>query len=257
MFAYRHAPRVERAQPAGQLPVKASRSGPPAALPVWAQYSRSPLVQPTRPANADVMQQGGSTGTSPTAAGTACDSTYIANTIDPAYTEAQTWRSFVSRWFDAHLARIQQRGRLTRGEEYVRLGTALFNDLNLLERHFHISQEMRRTSFPYSADDLVNVRDLEDFGNASYWVRRRFGDVELSSLNYYCQVECPTARTGTEVLGSAVPGSREVTFYTRCFNAQSPTTQAGVAMHEAFHASFRNSITIPTVLKRVIPAAMQ
>jgi hypothetical protein len=40
------------------------------------------------------------------------------------------------------------------------------------------------------------------------------------------------------VLGRAQAGSREFTIFTDCFDAQHPTTKAGVVMHESFHASF-------------------
>ncbi len=42
----------------------------------------------------------------------------------------------------------------------------------------------------------------------------------------------------SDILGSAVAGSREVIFYTNCFDRQHATTRVGVALHEAFHATF-------------------
>lgn len=166
----------------------------------------------------------------------ACDTSLI----DPAYNEARRWRRQVSRWFESHLAHIQMIAGLTRGDGPIRVGAAIVRDLALLDRHFRISDEIRhrRSLFPTAASDFVTIRDLQNFANASYWIRRRFDDVELGSLDYQCQVNAPRLRSGRDVLGSAAPGSRRVTFYTRPFSAQSDTTRAGVAMHEAFHASF-------------------
>jgi hypothetical protein len=214
----------------------------PTALPVWSQHSAPPLARNTNSASADVVYQGGGPATGPTlgtATGTTCPTDYIHDVINPAYDTARTWISAVSRWNDRHAAHLQQRGRLTTGDNYVRVGRPLYNDLMLLERHFRISREMRPSILPASPDDYVNIHDLNRFGSASYWVRRRFQDVTADSgLTFNCEAECPTGRTGSEVLGSAVAGSKEVTFYRRCFDAQGDKTKAGVALHEAFHASF-------------------
>jgi hypothetical protein len=164
-----------------------------------------------------------------------CDQSHIDTLIDPAYAEARRWRNRTAAWLEAHLDHIRARGSLSR-DGYVMVGRRVFDELMLLERHFRISSVLR-ISLPYSPDDVVSIADLERFGNASYWVRRRFGEVELT-LSYLCQVNCPHGRTGSDVLGSADPGSREVTFYTNCFDRQHETTRAGVALHEAFHATF-------------------
>ena len=164
-----------------------------------------------------------------------CDQHHVDDLIDPAFAEARRWRREATAWLEAHLDHIQARGRVARSG-FVRVGQTVFDELMLMERHFRISTELR-ISLPYSADDTVSVADLERLGNASYWVRRRFRDVELS-VSYECQVNCPRGRTGSDTLGSAVAGSREVTFYTNCFDRQHETTRAGVALHEAFHASF-------------------
>lgn len=164
-----------------------------------------------------------------------CDRHHVDDLIDPAFAEARRWRREAIAWLEAHLDHIRARGRVARSG-FVRVGRTVFDELMLLERHFRISTELR-ISLPYSADDTVSIADLERLGNASYWVRRRFRDVELS-VSYECQVNCPRGRTGSDTLGSAVAGSREVTFYTNCFDRQHETTRAGVALHEAFHASF-------------------
>jgi hypothetical protein len=164
-----------------------------------------------------------------------CDQPHIDTLIDPAFAEARRWRSHTTAWLEAHLEHIRARGSLSR-DGYAIVGRRVFDELMLLERHFRISTVLR-ISLPSSPDDLVSVTDLERFGNASYWVRRRFREVELT-LSNLCQVNCPRGRTGSDTLGSAVPGSREVIFYTNCFDRQHETTRAGVALHEAFHASF-------------------
>lgn len=164
-----------------------------------------------------------------------CDQYHVDDLIEPAFVEAGRWRRAASAWLESHLDHIQARGRIARSG-FVKVGRTVFDELMLLERHFRISSVLR-IRLPYSADDTVSVDDLERLGNASYWVRRRFRDVDLS-LSYLCQVNCPRGRTGSDTLGSAVAGSREVTFYTNCFDRQHETTRAGVALHEAFHASF-------------------
>ena len=164
-----------------------------------------------------------------------CDQPHADDLIDPAFAEARRWRREASAWLEAHLDHIRARGRVARGD-FVTVGRRVYDELMFLERHFRISSVLR-ISLPYSADDSVSIADLERFGNASYWVRRRFRDVELS-LSYLCQVNCPRGRTGSDTLGSAVAGSREVIFYTNCFDRQHETTRAGVALHEAFHATF-------------------
>jgi hypothetical protein len=164
-----------------------------------------------------------------------CDQHHVDDLIDPAFEEARRWRREASVWLEAHLDHIRTRGRVAR-DGYVRVGQRVYDGLMLLERHFRISSVLR-ISLPFSADDSVSIADLERLGNASYWVRRRFRDVELA-LSYLCQVNCPRGRRGSDTLGSAVAGSREVTFYTNCFDRQHETTRAGVALHEAFHATF-------------------
>jgi hypothetical protein len=164
-----------------------------------------------------------------------CDQHHVDDLIEPAFAEAGRWRRAASAWLESHLDHIRARGRVARSG-FVRIGRTVFDELMLLERHFRISSVLR-IRLPYSADDTVSVADLERLGNASYWVRRRFRDVELS-LSYLCQMNCPRGRTGSDTLGSAVAGSREVTFYTNCFDRQHETARAGVALHEAFHASF-------------------
>jgi hypothetical protein len=164
-----------------------------------------------------------------------CDQTHIDDLIEPAFAEAREWRRTTAAWLEAHLDHIRSRARGSR-DGHVRVGQRVFDELMLLERHFRISSVLR-VSLPYSPDDRVSVTDLERFGNASYWVRRRFRDVELA-LSYKCQVNCPRGRSGSDTLGSAVAGSREATFYTNCFDRQHEIARAGVALHEAFHASF-------------------
>lgn len=164
-----------------------------------------------------------------------CDQPHMNNLIDPAFTEASRWRRQASAWLEAHLDHIRARGSLSRNG-YVKPGQKVHDELALLERHFRISAVLR-TSLPHSPDDLLSIADLDRLGNASYWVRRRFSEVDLSP-SYWCQANCPRGRTGGDRLGSAVAGSREVTFYTNCFDRQHAIARAGVALHEAFHATF-------------------
>jgi hypothetical protein len=165
-----------------------------------------------------------------------CDQTHTDDLIEPAFTEARRWRSTASQWLEEHLNHIRQRASVSR-DNYVRIGQRVFDELRLLERHFRISSVLR-VSLPYSADDLVSIDDLQRYANASYWVRRRFDEVDRTP-SYLCQTNCPRGRTGSDVLGSANAGLHEVIFYTMCFDQQHETTRAGVALHEAFHASFR------------------
>jgi hypothetical protein len=164
-----------------------------------------------------------------------CDQHHVDDLVDPAFAEARSWRRQASAWLEAHLDHIRARGSLAR-DGYVKVGQRVYDELILLERHFRVSSVLR-ISLPYSPDDLVSIDDLQRLGNASYWVRRRFSEVELT-LSYLCQTNCPRGRTGSDMLGSAGAGSREVTFYTNCFDRQHETTRAGVALHEAFHATF-------------------
>jgi hypothetical protein len=188
-----------------------------------------------------VVQQSGNGGakpvqreTDPDVAGP-CDQHHVDDLIDPAFEAAREWRRAAAAWLEEHLDHIRSRARVSR-DGYVKVGQRVFDELMLLERHFRISSVLR-VSLPYSPDDTVSVTDLERFGNASYWVRRRFRDVDLT-LSYLCQANCPRGRTGSDRLGSAVAGSGEATFYTNCFDRQHETTRAGIALHEAFHASF-------------------
>ncbi|HET7864308.1 MAG TPA: DUF4157 domain-containing protein, partial [Burkholderiaceae bacterium] len=164
-----------------------------------------------------------------------CDQAHIDDLIEPAFLEARRWRRLAAAWLEAHLDHIRARAALGR-DGFVRIGQRVYDELMLLERHFRISTVLR-VSLPQSPSDSVSIEDLQRLANASYWVRRRFGDVELT-LSYLCQANCPRGRVGSETLGSAAAGSRELTLYTRCFDAQSATTRAGVVLHEAFHASF-------------------
>ena len=164
-----------------------------------------------------------------------CDKDRSEKIIEPAFTEARRWRKLAAAWLEAHMKHILARGSMIR-KEYVKLGSQIFDELKLLELHFRISDEMK-ISFPYSADDLVTASDLNSFAAASYWVRRRFGEVGVSP-SFLCQTDCPPGKKGSDVLGSAKAGSNEVTLYTNCFDRQHETTRAGVALHEAFHASF-------------------
>ncbi|HEX6622562.1 MAG TPA: DUF4157 domain-containing protein [Pyrinomonadaceae bacterium] len=183
-----------------------------------------------RPAPLHVQRQ----ATDPDLSGP-CSDDRSENIIEPAFTEARRWRRLTAAWLEAHLDHIRARGALAR-DGYVRIGRRVFDELMLLQRHFRIS-DVLRVSLPYTADDLVSVPDLQRYGNASYWVRRRFDEVELT-LSYLCQTNCPRGRTGSDLLGSAVAGMKEVIFYTNCFDGQHETTRAGTALHEAFHAGF-------------------
>ncbi len=164
-----------------------------------------------------------------------CEATRSEKLIEPAFTEARKWRKLAAAWLEKHIDHIRAKGSSIRND-YVKLGSQIFDELKLLELHFRISDEMK-ISFPYSADDMVTASDLEKFAAASYWVRRRFREVETAP-SFLCQTNCPRAKKGSDVLGSAGAGTKEVTFYTNCFDRQHENTRAGVALHEIFHASF-------------------
>jgi hypothetical protein len=115
--------------------------------------------------------------------------------------------------------------------------------LGLLDRHFRVSDIIRKRGslFPQSADDRAHVSDLENFGNASYWIRRRFQEVDLSGLTFQCQpvaARRPVAGRQREIWGSAQPGSAEVTIYTTSFDSLDANAKAAVVLHEAFHATW-------------------
>lgn len=169
-----------------------------------------------------------------------CDQTHII-AINTALSESRNWRRQVLRWLDDHLNHIRRAAPSTAGQ-YNRVGPTVLRELRMLDRHFKINNEIRNRGsiFPMSADERGDVRDFENFGNSSYDIRRHFSDVELGALNFQCQVPCPRGRRGSDTLGSAVPGSLEITIYTHCFDGQHPEGQAGVVLHEAFHATFSN-----------------
>ncbi len=155
--------------------------------------------------------------------------------IEPAFKEARRWRRLTEAWLEAHIEHIHARGARAR-DGYVKVGRQVFEELMLLERHFRISHVLK-VALPYTADDLVSVTDLGHFGSASYTVRQHFDKVELTH-SYLCQTNCLRSGKGSDALGGAVPGMKEVIFYSNCFDRLTPNTQAGVALHEAFHASF-------------------
>ncbi|VVB95206.1 Uncharacterised protein [uncultured archaeon] len=180
-------------------------------------------------------------GTGAGAAGTGrgpCDDHHVNDLINPAFAEARNWRRQTLNWLDAHLAHL--RSRLITSES-IPVGATILNELRLLNSHFGISRVINEAGgvFPRSPEERVNGRDIERFGQASYWVRRRFSEVDLTGLAFQCQPSCPRGRRGGDALGSVDrPGSSKITFHTNCFDPQHPKTRAGVAMHEAFHASF-------------------
>jgi hypothetical protein len=163
-----------------------------------------------------------------------CGQTHT-DVIEAAFKEARRLRSGAAAFLEAHVEHIQARAARAK-DGYVKLGQTVLDELTLLERHFKISTVLR-IALPYAAEDLVSVVDLQRFADASYWLRRRFSDVKLSDP-YLCQVNCPKGRTSPHRIADAVAGGRKITFYTNCFDPLQPHTKAGIALHEAFHASF-------------------
>jgi len=120
-----------------------------------------------------------------------CDDNHIA-AINTALGEARSWRSRVSMWFEAHLNHIR---RAVVGQT-SRVGPLVSRELSLLDQHFRTSDIIRDRGslFPESADERGEVRDFENFGNASYDIRRRFQDIDLSGLTFQC--EAPVGEAG-------------------------------------------------------------
>lgn len=173
------------------------------------------------------------------AAADPCDDTHRED-VAKAAAKAQEWLSSVSQWFEAHLALIKR--RTPKGAINTKVGDALFGQLSILNRHFRYADIVEREwkgRFPDSPNWEGSFKDFETLGRASHTIRTRFNTVKVSSLGVHCQKPCPSGEEGSEVVGSARPGSGEYTIYTDCFDKQSETTKAGVVLHEAFHASFQ------------------
>jgi hypothetical protein len=170
---------------------------------------------------------------------TSCDKPH-AEAINKAKETSVHWLGSTHAWFDAHLALIKRRAPKYDGD-YRRVGPALFAQLRLLDDHFGFANIVRKewhSRFPDSADWEGSHKEFETLGRASYFIRRNFLRVRVSELDSACERVCPKGQEGAEVVGSARAGSGAFTIYTPCFDKQSEKGQAGVVLHEAFHASF-------------------
>ena len=167
-----------------------------------------------------------------------CDGDH-AKTIATATAAAEHWLGSVSRWFTAHLELIKK--RTPKGGTFKSVGPALFAQLVLLDRHFNYGEVVRkswRSGFPDSAGWEGSFKDFETLARASFDIRNKFSSVKVSGLGVSCEKPCPSGEEGAEVVGSARAGSGAYTIYTDCFDRQGGQSQAGVVLHEAFHASF-------------------
>lgn len=170
--------------------------------------------------------------------GTTCDEDHNS-LINSSLGTARDWRQNALEWLEAHRDRIRNRARLV-GNYPIPVGTNILDELNLLNRHFRISDRVSDLGslYPLSANYRFEVPDFEHFGQAGTPILRKFGHVDLSGLSFLCSSTCPRGRRGADVHGSANPGSREFTIYTSCWDPLSQEYKAFVVMHEAFHASF-------------------
>lgn len=169
-----------------------------------------------------------------------CDEAH-ARDVESALDTARTWRRQASAWLRQHLEHLRRRTPRDVSLSST-LGSVVFDELSLLDRHFRISDIIHGSGgrFPTGMSDRVSTDDLEIFGNASNQIRARFLSVDLSGLLLLCEVRCRRGRRtgGTVPASVTVPGSHEFTIYTDCFDILQPHEKAGVILHEAFHASF-------------------
>ena len=168
-----------------------------------------------------------------------CDKAH-AEDINKARDTARSWLSSVNTWVDAHLANIKK--RTPKGGDFRKVGSQLFTELSLLDKHFRYSDIVRKdwhSGFPDSPDWEGDFKTFETLGRASYFIRKAFLSVSLGSLGFRCVAPCPKGEDGADWVGSARPGFKEFTIYTNCFDKQSDDdAKPAVVLHEAFHASF-------------------
>lgn len=169
---------------------------------------------------------------------TNCDKDH-ADVITKAEGEAAGWVGSAIRWVEAHREHIKRAA--PSGGDYHAVGALVLGELQLLDRHFRISDVIRgemHTLFPSSPNSTGSFTDFNNWGRANYVVLRRLSDVRVRGVAFNCEQACPKAANGADIAGSAVPGSGSFQIYANCFDAQAPVGKTGVVLHEAFHASF-------------------
>jgi hypothetical protein len=167
-----------------------------------------------------------------------CDKDH-ADAIKKAQGDASGWVGKAVKWVESHRDRIKKRA--PSGDNYNSVGPLIFGDLQLLEKHFRISEiisgEMK-TLFPSSPDSTGSFKDFNNWGRADYFLLSKLRDVKIGDLDFDCAQVCPKGEKGAETLGRARAGSNAFTIFTNCFDRQVDQTKTGVVLHEAFHASF-------------------
>lgn len=169
-----------------------------------------------------------------------CDDAHTT-AITSARNEASTWVGRANKWFEAHLDHLKKRAKMDDGTGWVTVGETIFQELTLLDKHFKLGDIVRKdykTTFPDSAKYSGSLQHFQDWGRASYAIRRNFLGVSVSSLNFECESVCPKSGNGADVVGSAHAGSKQFTIYIPCFDKQDMDGKKAVVLHEAFHASF-------------------
>ncbi|SFN33322.1 protein of unknown function [Nitrosospira briensis] len=211
-----------------------SQDNPASAL---IQYLSPSPITPS-PVRRQIASQGQATSSS-----TPCNST-DDGVIQSAISTAEPWVPPSLRWLGEYQDMLNSLARsLTPGTSRP-IGPEIFRRLQLLEDHFRISVKVRslRGIFPASEADRVTVQDCQTLGQVVDNIRRHFRDLDLDELSYDCSTVPRRSTHAGDVWGSAVPGSRHFTIYTGAFNpldgSVSAQTQAGVVLHEAFHAMF-------------------
>lgn len=172
--------------------------------------------------------------------GNACDNLTV-NNVKKALAGAPHWRNEVDKWLDRHLDNIRNRAESFIDEFHSQIvGDKIFKELKLLDDHFRIGDIVTRDlhgRFPKSSKDEVRLSDFQNWGNASYSIRKHFADVKIESVVFKCGT-CPKTHRGTDAAGCAIPGSLEMTIPPDVFNKQDDIAKVAIVLHEAFHASF-------------------
>ena len=157
--------------------------------------------------------------------------------IEAAENMAREWVSDAISWFEEYRELIRNRARRSENRLLI-IGRDIYERFQLLDQHFNISSDLGLNS-PTSAHSRYDTEGFMRLYNVTAFIRRRYRGVNITSKAYNCDNgPCPTGEQGAETLGEAVAGSQEYTLFTRCWNAQSEPTKAGVLLHECFHAAF-------------------
>ena len=195
---------------------------------------------PTVQSATTALQRGPDPNPNPNAGGAAstCDKDHT-DAINKAQGTASSWAGTTTKWVESHRDHIKKRA--PSGDNYNSVGQTIFNELQLLEKHFRISEiisgEMH-SLFPGAPESTGSFKDFSNWGRADYFLLAKLRDVKINDLSFDCGQACPKGEKGAETLGQARAGSNAFTIFTNCFDKQVDQTKAGVVLHEAFHASF-------------------